>query len=247
MQYTRKILNLLFVLIMTILIPFISSKIADSLNPLIIRVDPNGFFIHETVHHLLQMILVIILIKIYLKKDFYEIGFNLKNKALSLKFILGFTIIWIVIIGLYYLLGFRYTSNFIGYIVGMYPANLKNMLGQLSFDGFIVGFGEEPLFRSFVILALLRHWSNKIIIGKVSFSQATLISAFIFMIAHIKYTFNPFLLSADSTQLILNLSIGLFFGIVFENTKSLLAPIVMHNYEDTVSSIFGFVFSFIRK
>jgi membrane protease YdiL (CAAX protease family) len=67
------------------------------------------------------------------------------------------------------------------------------------------------------------------------------------MIAHINYTFNPFLLSADPTKLILNLCIGLFFGIVFENTKSLLVPILMHNYEDTISSIFGFVISFIHK
>lgn len=89
-----------------------------------------------------------------------------------------------------------------------YPVRASNVLRALGFQGVVSGTAEEPLFRAFVMLVLLRSWPETVPIGHWypfaiwQFSPLQVVTAFV---------------------------LGIPYAAIFARTHSLLASICAHN------------------
>lgn len=54
------------------------------------------------------------------------------------------------------------------------------------------------------------------------------------MLAHAEISVRPFSFNVSLPQQIWSLGLGLYYAVVFENTKSLLGPILSHGYSNGV-------------
>lgn len=183
-------------------------------------------------NHIIQSIIVLVIIGIFrvFNKD---IDFGLKKdeskqtKSYLIRFMLVFMILTILIYAIIIIIyGWQ---DYIGF-----PLTKSNVIQYLVFEGVVVGIGEELLFRALIYSILYQGFAKKIHIGKkVSLSYAVILSALIFSIAHI----NLFDFSFDIFQLFMAFVLGVFYGWLLENTKSIIGPILAHNLSDLWMSL----------
>jgi membrane protease YdiL (CAAX protease family) len=250
MKYCKRILALIFVIALGEIIPYGFVKyITDYFGRYVLQTEPTGYFILALIHRGVQFILVLILIKLLFRDKLSNLGFNLKNKSLSRKIIAYVFIIWPLIIAAFFLFSGAFANGFSEYIHTLYPSGSGWMMTKLGRDILLLdAFAEEILYRLFVISYLGRYWTGSIRIGKWTISHATLLSVPIFVLAHISLNIYPFeVLGYDPMQLLLTAFTGLIFGLVYEKTRSLLAPIVIHGYTNLIITIAGYLTVFITS
>ena len=104
----------------------------------------------------------------------------------------------------------------------------------LMYVGFFVGPVEELFYRGFVQSTLTTIVQGKIII----FEYATILASIIFVLAH---TVNVFSKAETWKEFVATiptrLLAGLIFGYCFQESNSLIFPIIIHNLVDTSSAI----------
>jgi membrane protease YdiL (CAAX protease family) len=100
-------------------------------------------------------------------------------------------------------------------------------------QGGFVGISEEIPFRSLFLAYLLTAMPQRIRIGRTTLSVATLVAAVVFSLAHVA-SFWEVPLSAAIGQQIYVIALGIFYGWLFERSRSVVAPIVAHNAGDFV-------------
>lgn len=183
-------------------------------------------------NHMIQSIIVLAIIGIIrmFKKD---ISFGLKRdeskktKSYLIRFMSVFMFSTILIYGVIVIL--NGWQDYLGF-----QLTKSNVFQYLVFEGVVVGIGEELLFRGLIYSILYQGFAKKINIGKkIKISYAVVLSALIFSIAHI----NLFDFSFDIFQLIMAFVLGVFYGWLLENTKSLIGPILAHNLSDLWMSL----------
>ncbi len=235
-----KIADLLIVFAAINIIPRLSTFLTNLIYPYIGHLDRDQVFLWITVHHIFQLLLTLVAMKLYFQTSYKEWGFNLKNLNLSLKISLYFFIFFIIFQGLPIIVGLV-TGRFIQPDIA-YPLTGANMAGHLSFQGLLSGTCEEPLFRGFAIVILSQSWTGRIKIGRIDISAANIIAAVFFSYAHIGFTIFPFALTRlYLPQIVVSFLLGIIYGIVFEKTKSLLGPILLHNMSNLVSISSGYI------
>jgi membrane protease YdiL (CAAX protease family) len=94
-----------------------------------------------------------------------------------------------------------------------------------------VGISEELFFRG--------YFYKKIRDSGKSFLYATLLTSFVFLIFHVPWIINPDLsINFDTTRLIFRVVNPFFLGVIncilYEKTKSLVAPIIYHGFNNSV-------------
>lgn len=247
MNLFKKILLLLFVIIVAEIIPYGFAKyIDDYFGKFIFQTDAFGYFIRAFIHRSVQFILVFILLKLMFQDKLSNLGFNFWNKGLSLK-ILGYVVIsWPIIVFVFFLFSMTYVNGFKSYIFNSYPPSATQMAASLSRDILLLdAFAEEILYRTFVILTLRRYWNGRIKVYNCSVSHATLLSVPIFMLAHVAISIFPFrVISYDPIQLCLTFFTGLLFAVSFEKTQSLFSPIILHGYTNLIITLAGYLTTF---
>lgn len=245
MKSFGKIIDLLIVFIAIQFIPGISTIFANLLNPIIHSVDNDGVFLWISVHHVFQLILTIVIMKIYFKSRLMDWGFNLDNSKNAIKIVGWFIIIFSVLEITFWMILFVSKVNIEQYIG--YPLSFKNILGYYGFETFLSGTCEEPLFRGFVILVLSQSWKGKFRIGKIDFTEAGILSAILFTYAHISFSIIPFkVTSLNPMQLLTAFGLGLLYAIVFEKTKSIFTPILLHNVSNIIVITIPFILLLIK-
>lgn len=250
MKFIKKILALIFVIALGEIIPYGFAKyITDYFGKYTLQTEPAGYFILALIHRGVQFILVLILIKLLFRDKLSILGFNYKNKSLSCKIIAYVLIIWPLIIAAFFLLSGAFVNGFSVYIHNLYPSDSGWMIAKLGRDILLLdAFAEEILYRLFVISYLERYWTGSIRIGKWAISHATILSVPIFVLAHISLNIYPFeVIGYDPVQLLLTAFTGLIFGLAFEKSRSLLAPIVIHGYTNLIITIAGYLTVFITS
>ncbi len=189
-------------------------------------------------HHILQMVfalIIIILLALFTKTSIQDWGFNLNNSRWSLRTVGKFCIGYAIILP-------------IGTIINQILLGWPNLLWfdltwgdffrTFAFSVTMPGISEEIVFRAMVMGILSFAWEGKIMIGKVQISHANLIAAGIFAFAHVYFTLDPFaIVYYNIMQLAFAFFLGLFYGVMFEKTKSLLGPILAHNASDGLAVI----------
>ena len=89
-------------------------------------------------------------------------------------------------------------------------------------------------------------WKGVVKLGKVRIPLAGIIAALIFVMAHIGLDLFPLqILYFNTGQLIFAFIFGIFYSILFYETKSILAPIITHNIVDGIGTLIDYVLTLI--
>lgn len=67
----------------------------------------------------------------------------------------------------------------------------------------------------------------------------------LFSIAHIRWTISPFSISMNYLQLIYCFVLGIVDGKAYQETNSVLYPMIMHSVSNVITVGLGYVFSII--
>jgi len=223
-----KILDFLIAFAAINIIPRLSSFFTDLIFPYIQNLDPDKAFLWISIHHVFQIALTIVAMKLYFRSKLSDWGFKFNYVKLSLKISLIFLIGAVIIQNIFTINGL--ITGDLASRVFDFPLTSRNIAGYYAFQGLLSGTCEEPLFRGFVITVLAQSWKGKIRIGKIEISVATIIAAIFFSYAHIGFSLFPFEITRFfPVQIALSFAFGILYGVVFEKTKSLFGPILLHN------------------
>ena len=116
-----------------------------------------------------------------------------------------------------------------------------NILGWFSFSALMSGTSEEIFFRGLLQTFLNKAWKGSVKIIKLDIPTAGIIAALIYTFAHMEFNFSPFTVNYNFPQLIVAFILGIFFSIAYDRTKSLIAPIVAHNYANSIMYFVGYL------
>jgi membrane protease YdiL (CAAX protease family) len=223
--------DLALVVLAVALIPYASVLLARACRPLGRSLDPEGVFFFASVHHVFQLLLTLALMKAFVGTRLSDWGFNLRDWRRSLRITGWFCAIY---------LGPVFLVNVLPTLLSGevpefgYALSARNIAGVLNMQFNLAGTCEEPLFRGFVITLLSQSWTGRVRVGRASISSAALWATLLFMLAHAQISLVPFSFHVSLAQQAWALGLGLFYAVVFERTKSLLAPILCHGYSDGV-------------
>ena len=205
------------------------------------RIDAYGLFAWVSVHHVVQMLCAIILIIILAKVLKLDFGFGLGDRKTGVEFVANFAVAALAF-ALIWHLGAQALGN-----VGMpdYPLNFNHIAGQLGFQLLLSGPSEEILFRALPITLLAYSFrESKVVCSfqenrmlrneKLHISLENIIAALLFTLAHVSWSLNPFSVCASWVQLTLSMILGLWYGIAYQKSKSILYPMAMHSIWNVV-------------
>lgn len=217
---------ILFLVVILLGVPKLSGAIADLFN--YHAIDPDGSYAWISVHHIVQaliFIFIIYAINIFKPLDF---GFGWGNKEVGKKYVLKFALIF-------------GAGSLVNHIIVMltgsfqpfqYPLTSTNIFGHLGFQLLLSGPSEELIFRAFAIAMLALVVKGRFLKGKISY--ANIIAAIIFGLAHVGFSFAPFTLNYTLYQVILAISLGIFYGDCFEKSGSVFYPMMMHSISNII-------------
>ncbi len=252
-RFFKQVLWVLFLTVLLLGVPRLAGAFASLFD--YAAVDPDGAFAWISVRHIAQAVIFLILMLVISKVSAIRFGFGWGDRKEGLLYLRLFVLIYIGFIVVHRLIILLLTGSL---PVFWHPLTARNIIGQLSFQLLLSGPSEELIFRAFAItmLALLVNgvvFSNKEAgAGKAVFtmlggelSVANLIAAVIFGLAHMRFTFAPFSASFDTGQVIVAVILGLFYGVCYERSKSMIYPMIMHSFSNvvvvSVSIVTGFI------
>ena len=120
----------------------------------------------------------------------------------------------------------------------LYALTVVNVLGMMSFQWIFVGIFEETITRGLVQAPLLKRLKGIVKIFKWDFHIGTLITAIIFGVGHLgPHMFFSGSLLGIAPHILFATLYGLCSGYIYQETKSLAGPILIHNIVD------GLIFS----
>ena len=243
----KKAVSLILIFVIAHGIPMLARVIAQLIDYSFILNDPMCQLLYMFVTYTLQVALAILAIKLLVTRRLPDAGFNLQNKAESMKVFLRFMLVWTGILVVFYAVALTLMPSFLDYLRSFCPPDalygVKNVVG----GSMLAGLGEEPLFRGLVLLFLAKHWQGDIRIGKLRLTHASLITGFIFMTAHIGYVFVPRfeIIHFDALQLCYTFVLGITWSHMLEKTGSLLAPVLSHIWANFIQYALAYVTVFV--
>ena len=203
-------------------------------------IDPYDSFAHISIHHITEMIIALLVVTVLskiFKIDFY---FQMGDKKKGKKAVFIFTGIFVFIsVGMHIML---YFNNQLP--VYEFPLDIRNIVGTVGFQLFLSGPAEEIIFRALPISMLVFAFGRSIMI-KRAVSVEVLISAVLFSLFHASWTLYPFSFQADYFQLFYAFTMGLIQGIVYQKTRSIIYPILIHSISNVLMVSAGYIFSIL--
>lgn len=233
MRLLKQLGSLILVMLVVTVIPMMSTKAMSYVIPYFRVIDSRGIFMPVTIHHIFQLLFVIILMLLYRNMKLTDWGFNTKDRIKAFKALAWFAVIWLI---------YEFFVGVLPYLISKHPRSLGyepsvfNILGVLAFQGLVSGTCEEPLFRGYVMTVLDKSWGSKSLIRIKNFdiTSIDIASALIFAYAHINISFFPFSMQFNYMQLIVIFALGFVQAQVFRRTKSLVGPILIHNFSNVI-------------
>jgi uncharacterized protein len=189
-----------------------------------------GGWVRAFDHHFWQLVLALAAIGILSRGRWQEWGLNLQNRAGSLRILRRFCLYY----GVYFVgVGFLIQLLLFPSPTLDHPLTTGNVIGRLAFGFLFVGLSEEILFRGLIQTHLARSWRGVWRWRGWELPVAGLLSTLIFVVAHIGFSVAPLAVThLNPAQLLLALVLGLYYAAVYHRTRSLLNPILAHNFSD---------------
>lgn len=242
LKTNKTILLLILLIVSQRFVSILSGLIADLFDYSF--VDPYNIFARISVHHIAQLLFAIIATIILSKILDLDFGFHLGDKKTGVKHTGIFLIAMFIYISVLSVVSFLSNKSF----QYSYPLNYPNVLGTLGFQLFLSGTSEEVLFRALPITLMIQYTklSKRFKIGKIELSITSIVAALFFAIAHINLSFNPFSLSYDLGQLLFSFILGIIYGIIYEKSKSVIYPMIMHSVTNVAIVGSGYLMSYLE-
>lgn len=186
-----------------------------------------------------QVALTLVFLRMLVRKPLRQIGFSMVSLKSSLRYIAAF------VIG-YPLASLTIWSILKSIGLNILPPELSDkstayLMKDFLCFGLLPGVGEEPFFRVFVIQFLASTTFRKADLDDQKTSAYLIIlSGVLFALGHVFVSWSPFYLSYDVLQMLTAFILGLFYAFAYIHTKSILVPVVTHNYSDLVHRLATF-------
>jgi membrane protease YdiL (CAAX protease family) len=206
-----------------------------------------GNWVINGISHILMLGISILVLMLFYKKNLHQIGFNFRNNRKSFKYIKWFCIISAALLTIGTIIPFIVSNNYQTSLISSYHSiSTTDKIEEILYMLIIPGIGEEPLYRAFVMIALMKLFKGNLKVGNVKIPSVVFISTIFFMYAHIGNTISPFnVTNINMTQQVFCVITGLFFGWVYYDTESLVPVIIMHNFLDVVVNALQFIVPFV--
>ncbi len=206
-------------------------------------VDPDGAFAWISVHHIVQGLIVLIIMVVISAVSAIRFGFGWGDRKVGLLYVRVLALIFTAyaVVSVIIMVATGSWASF------PYPFTARNVAGQLGFQLLLSGPSEELIFRAFAITMLALLVKGTVsggetgvggILTTVLGSELTvvnLIAAVIFGLAHVRITFAPFSLSYSTFQVFYSMVLGLFYGVCYERSESMVYPMIMHSITNVVA------------
>jgi uncharacterized protein len=200
-------------------------------------IDPDGAYAWISVHHVVQALILLIIMAAISKFKPLDFGFGWGDKKVGTLYVLRFSLFFSIYTAGAFLVLFL-TDSFQQF---PYPLTATNIIGQMGFQLLLSGPSEELIFRAFAITMLALVITGRAFRATVSY--ANIIAAAIFGLAHVAFSFAPFAVSYNPSQVILAIVLGLLYGDCYEGTNSMYYPMMMHSISNVVMVGFTIVAS----
>ena len=208
--------DLFLVALIVFVLPWIASIFIPLAFPMVGVVDPQHYWLLQTVHQLAALALTMMVMRAVSTRSWSDWGFNLHRRNASLLMAGVFALIACVPIYLLAEAQPRPTGTI----------DIFGIVAVLTTHLLVIGTTQEVLYRAFVMGVLEHHWAGRIGRGAISIPVTGLIAAVIFSLGHIKPV-EPYVWPA---QLILALAYGIGYAVMFDRTRSLLGPALAHGF-----------------
>ncbi|HPT78129.1 MAG TPA: CPBP family intramembrane metalloprotease [Candidatus Atribacteria bacterium] len=204
-------------------------------------IDEYGIYANVSLHHIVQMLIALLAILLLTRKYKIDFGFSAGDRKTGIKYLMIFTVAVLMFTLISY--GIRYLGN--QTIQYDYPLNAKNVLGTLGFQLLLSGTSEEILFRALPIgiLSFLFGNNKDRKCTKMNISYEVIIAAILFSIAHIRWTIDPFSISVNHLQLIYCFVLGIVYGKAYQESNSVIYPMIMHSISNVILVGVGYIIS----
>lgn len=199
------------------------------------------------ISHILMLGISILVLMLFYKKNLHQIGFNFRNKQKSFIYIKWFCIISAILLTIGTIVPFIVSNNaHFSYMNSFYSVSTRDKIEEILYMVIIPGLGEEPLYRAFVMISLMKLFKRSLKVGKIKIPSVVVISTIFFMYAHTGNYIKPFMITnINVTQQVFCIITGLFWGCVYYDTESLVPVIIMHNFLDVVVNALQYIVPFV--
>jgi membrane protease YdiL (CAAX protease family) len=174
-----------------------------------------------------MLLISLLMIKRLSKGKFGDYGFNLSRQDLKL-----FSSLWMGVVFALVMAVIDHLPPIVkgSFSVG-YDLTFINVLGTLSFMWVFVGIAEETLSRGLIQTYLMNRMDGDVKILRWNLHKGTIVAAVIFGLSHL---FNLYRKPLEFVvpQMIYATVFGLVAGYVYQETRSLAGPIILHNVAD---------------
>lgn len=195
--------------------------------------DPYDIFAGISIHHVIQMVIALIIIAALsklLKLDFY---FKLGDVRKGTKYLAIFTAVFAIIAIIF---------NFYQVPAYTFPLDTRNVLGTLGFQLLLSGTSEEIVFRALPITVLVYAFGKSVPL-KGSITLEVILASILFSFAHTNWSLEPFSFEAEIFPLVYSFILGTIQGIVYQKTRSILYPMLMHGISNFLMVGIGYLFT----
>ncbi|HWQ75610.1 MAG TPA: CPBP family intramembrane glutamic endopeptidase [Syntrophomonas sp.] len=202
------------------------------------KFDPDNIFARQSVHHLILLLvgLAVVAVLSRLLKD--NFGFQCGDRQKGMRYLIIFTAALTMISLIYHILMYTHSQP----LTYDFALNQRNVLGTLGFQLLLSGTAEEILYRALPVTVLI-HILGKSVKLKWSITLEVLLASLLFSIAHIKWTLYPFAADANVSQLFYAFAIGTVQGMAYQESRSVLYPILMHSMSNVLMVGTGYMFA----
>jgi membrane protease YdiL (CAAX protease family) len=197
------------------------------------KIDPYDIFAGISIHHVVQMFIALLIIAAlgkWLKLDFC---FKIGDAKKGIRYLAVFTAVFAVL---------AVAINFFQPSVYDFPLNSGNILGTLGFQLFLSGPSEEIVFRALPVTMLIFAFGKSISL-KGSITLEVILASILFSFAHTEWSLIPFSFKAEIFTLIYAFVLGTIQGIVYQKTRSILYPMLMHSVSNFLMVGVGYLFA----
>jgi membrane protease YdiL (CAAX protease family) len=202
------------------------------------KIDPFDSFAEISIHHAVQLLIALSIILVLSKLLNLNFYFQLGDKKKGIKSLTIFTASFAVISIAQHT--FMAVNN--QFPVYAFPLDERNIVGTLGFQLLLSGPAEEVVFRALPITLLTCSFGKSIEI-KGNFTLEVILTSILFAFAHGNWSLIPLTFKADYFQIIYAFVLGTIQGIVYQRSRSILYPVLMHSFSNVLMVGGGYLFT----
>jgi membrane protease YdiL (CAAX protease family) len=202
------------------------------------KLDPDDVFAWQSVHHMVMLLIGLAVVAFLCRPLKNRFGFQLGDRKKGMRYFLIFNAVLTVISLVYHVLLY-FSDRPMSYDFALNP---RNVLGTLGFQLLLSGTAEEILHRALPVTVLVSLLGKSVKL-KGSITLEIVLASLLFSLAHIKWSLSPFSVNASVSQLIYAFVIGTVQGMAYQESRSVLYPILMHSVSNVLMVGTGYLFA----